>query len=146
MGWFYLTSQKQKIPSHHSYKHSLVFSPLGLLSITSTLFSIFAITTSFIGVTLSLADFLKDATQQIKRLPKIKLALLIDSLTFIPSILFALFYPEGFMLALHYAGILVALLLIALPAIMQYKLNINKVQSALLLLASLVIVFLDAFF
>ncbi len=43
-------------------------------------------------------------------------------LTFFPPLLFVYFYPEGFILALKYAGIFVAILLAILPALMVFKL------------------------
>ncbi|MGL5799711.1 MAG: aromatic amino acid transport family protein, partial [Plesiomonas sp.] len=42
-------------------------------------------------------------------------------LTFIPPVLFALFYPQGFILALGYAAIPLAILALLLPAAMVRK-------------------------
>jgi len=64
---------------------------------------------------LSLFDFLADAFH-IKRSPVGRLKLVI--ITLIPPYFYAVFYPQGFILALSYAGVFVALLGILLPAIM----------------------------
>lgn len=81
------------------------------------LFSFFAITTSFIGVSLSLFDFLIDGfhlkTGRVGRL-------IAAVATFIPPLLFTLYFPQGFIMALGYAGIFVSLLLIVLPALMAW--------------------------
>jgi tyrosine-specific transport protein len=80
-------------------------------------FAFFAIVTSLLGVTLSLSDFLADGLK-IKKTYKGKLVLIL--LTFIPPLIFALFYRRGFILALKYAGILVAILLALFPALMAW--------------------------
>lgn len=82
------------------------------------LFSFFAILTSFLGVGLSLTHFLEDGFK-IKAGAKGKL--LSASLTFIPPLFFVFIYPKGFILALDYAGIFVALLLGILPVLMVWK-------------------------
>ena len=81
-------------------------------------FSFFAIVTSFLGVSLSLSDFLTDGF-------KIKKSwegrLIACALTFIPPLFFVFTYQRGFLLALEYAGAFVAVLLIILPAVMAWK-------------------------
>lgn len=85
-------------------------------------FSNIAMTTSFLGVTLGLFDFLADAfKRQNSRVGRTQTALL----TFIPPFAFALLFPEGFVLALGYAAIFVAVLEIILPTLMVYKLRKN---------------------
>lgn len=87
-----------------------------------------AITTSFLGVTMSLLDFLAEAFHLNPR--KLSGRFLASLLTFIPPILFALFYPKGFVMALGYASIFVAILLIILPPLMVRNLRRqNKKQS-----------------
>lgn len=83
------------------------------------LFEFFAIVTSFLGVSLSLKDFLKDAFK-IKSTRKGKF--IACSLTFIPPLVFVLFYPRAFLAALQYAGVFVAILLGILPAMMAWTL------------------------
>jgi len=85
------------------------------ISIIAKFFAFFAISTSFIGVSFSLFDFLSDGF----RIKKSKLGRISTALmTFIPPMVFALVYPSGFILALGYAGIFVAILLCIMPAMM----------------------------
>lgn len=86
-------------------------------------FSFFAIVTSFLGVTLSLSDFLTDGFKIKKTWEGRLLACL---MTFIPPLVFVLTYQRGFFVALEYAGAFVAILLIFLPAMMAWKLNTSK--------------------
>lgn len=83
------------------------------------LFEFFAIVTSFLGVSLSLKDFLKDAFK-IKGTKNGRLAAC--ALTFIPPLVFVLMYPRAFLIALQYAGVFVAILLGILPAMMAWSL------------------------
>lgn len=80
-------------------------------------FAFFAIVTSLLGVSLSLSDFLADGLK-IKKTHWGKFFLII--LTFVPPLLFALFYPQGFITALKYAGIFVVILLALLPGLMAW--------------------------
>jgi len=81
-------------------------------------FSFCALVTSFIGVALSLTDFLADGFQIKKTLNG---RLLISAISFIPPVIFALFFPGGFVKALSYAGVFVAILFGILPALMVWK-------------------------
>jgi len=87
-----------------------------------TLFSLFAATalgTSFLGVSIGLFDYYKDI------LKKKSNTLIITSasglLTFVPPLLFALFYPEGFILALGYAAIAGVILALFIPQYLYLK-------------------------
>lgn len=89
------------------------------LSILVQAFSFFAIVTSFLGVSLSLTDFLSDGLK-IKRNRTGKTLLYL--LTFIPPILFTLTDPRAFFSALEYAGAFgVIILLGLLPALMVWS-------------------------
>lgn len=90
----------------------------GWIQTSSTFFSFFAIVTSFLGVGLSLSHFLSDGFE-IKQNTSGKMLTLI--LTFAIPLLFVLFYPRGFIVALEYAGIFVALLLGLLPILMVWR-------------------------
>jgi len=81
-------------------------------------FAFFAITTSFLGVTLGLFDFLADSLKIPKKgVRKLFLAFL----TFIPPSLISLINPTAFITALVFAGgIGCALLLGLLPTIMVW--------------------------
>ena len=113
------------------------------LSLGISFFSFFAIITSFLGVSTSLSDFLKDGFKLKKTSGGKALACL---LTFIPPLIFVLFYPRGFLTALQYAGVFVALLLGLLPALMAWRLNRTYFKKCLLIvviLVSILIVVLD---
>lgn len=77
-----------------------------------------AMTTSFLGVTLGLFDFFADL---FKAKPQLSHRLGLGLVTFAPPFLFALFYPQGFITALGYAAIPLALLAIVLPSLMAFK-------------------------
>ena len=81
-------------------------------------FTTLCIVTSFLGVSLSLTDFLADGLKVNKRG---KDGMLVYSLTFIPPLLIVLFYPNAFIMGLSYAGMIVILLLILLPALMVWR-------------------------
>lgn len=81
-------------------------------------FIFFAIATSFIGLSLALFDFLADGLK-IPRKPLGKI--LVIFLTFIPPFTYALLFPKGFILALSYAGVFVAILHGILPAAMAWS-------------------------
>jgi len=86
-------------------------------------FSDIAMTTSFLGVTLGLFDFLADGFKRPNtRYGRSQTALL----TFVPPLIFAYYYPQGFILALKYAAIFVTILEVILPALMAYKLRTNS--------------------
>lgn len=110
-----------------------------LISLAAKFFAFFAITTSFIGVTLSLSDFLTDGFR-IKRTHAGRiLAILI---TFVPPLFFVFTYPQGFYIALQYAGAFVAILLVFLPAAMVWKLkNYQNIGKRLFLSLVIVIAF-----
>ncbi len=92
--------------------------------ITSSIscFSSIAMTTSFLGVTLGLFDFLADGF----RVPNTKSGRLkTAALTFLPPLAFAIFYPKGFALALYCAATFVAIIMFILPPLMIYRLRKN---------------------
>lgn len=96
------------------------------IKIGAHFFSFFAIVTSFLGVTLSLSDFLTDGFKIKKTWEGRLIACL---MTFIPPLIFALTYQRGFIVALEYAGAFVAILLIFLPAMMAWKLSTPRFYS-----------------
>lgn len=81
-------------------------------------FTNLAITTSFLGVSLGLFDFFADILGAKNRLAR---HLLTAVVTFIPPLLFAIYYPNGFIIALGYAAIPLAFIAIILPVIMIWK-------------------------
>lgn len=90
-------------------------------------FSNIAMTTSFLGVSLGLFDFLADGFKRNNtRWGRLQTALV----TFIPPLLFALYYPKGFMAALAYAGICFTVLAIIMPPLMAYRLRNHPTLSS----------------
>ncbi|MBQ4831879.1 amino acid permease [Pseudoalteromonas sp. MMG010] len=82
------------------------------------LFADLALATSFLGVSLGLFDFFADTFKQNdNKLGRVKTALI----TFIPPLGFALFYPQGFIMALGYAAIALVVLAVFLPVFMVYQ-------------------------
>jgi len=82
-------------------------------------FSLFAIITSFLGVSLSLSDFLADGFK-IEKTRQGRLLLYV--LTFLPPFLITLYDPRAFLSALEYAGAFgVMILLGLLPALMVWR-------------------------
>jgi len=98
-----------------TYLNKIVSSPL--LAFSTNLFSLFAIFTSLLGVSLSLRDFLSDGLK-IKKSVFGKCLLIL--LTLVPPLMLTLFYPEGFVASLNYAGIFVIILLAILPTLMAF--------------------------
>ena len=91
------------------------------------LFADLALATSFLGVSLGLFDFLaekfKRPDNQVGRLQT-------GLLTFIPPLIFALFYPQGFIMALGYAAIALVVIAIILPVIMVRKVRKEHPSAA----------------
>lgn len=81
-------------------------------------FADLALLTSFLGVSLGLFEFLGDTIKGKSEKPNRLLAAVI---TFTPPLGFALFYPQGFIMALGYAAIALAILAIFLPLVMVIK-------------------------
>lgn len=79
------------------------------------LFAALALATSFLGVALGLFDFLADF---FKLKNTLKGRLKTGAITFIPPLLFALFYPKGFIFALGFAAIALSVLSLLLPALL----------------------------
>ncbi|MFU2076886.1 aromatic amino acid transport family protein [Avibacterium endocarditidis] len=81
-------------------------------------FSTLALVTSFLGVALSLFDCLDDLLKRINiQANRIQLGLL----TFVPPLAFALFYPDGFIAALGYAGQMFTFYGLVLPVGMAWR-------------------------
>lgn len=96
------------------------------LSIIVGVFADLALLTSFIGVSLGLFEFMGDSlNDKLGQGKRIKTALV----TFVPPLGFALFYPQGFIMALGYAAIALAVLAILLPTVMVYKVRFNQQPS-----------------
>jgi len=98
------------------------------ISLIASFLAFFVIVTSFLGVALSLTDFLSDGLKiQKNHSGKIMLS----CIAFIPPLVISLTYPRAFLSALEYAGAFgVAILLGILPAAMtwvgRYRMNIDS--------------------
>lgn len=118
------------------------------LSIVAQFFSFFAIVTSFLGVALSLSDFLTDGLKLKKSWEGRLMAI---ALSIFPPLFFVFTYEKGFYLALDHAGALVAILLGFLPAAMAWTLKkpkfyttpIGRVLLIVVMLISLAVVVID---
>lgn len=90
----------------------------GVIVTVARIFSFFAIITSFLGVSLSLSDFLADGFKM-EESRKGRLAIM--ALTFLPPLAFTLIYPRAFLSALEFAGAFgVVFLLGFMPALMVW--------------------------
>ncbi|GLT14778.1 aromatic amino acid transport family protein [Vibrio algivorus] len=90
-------------------------------SVISQVVSVFAdlaLITSFLGVSLGLFEFLGDSLNKNQSKGG---RVVIAVVTFLPPLCFALFYPQGFIMALGYAAIALAILAILLPVTMVMK-------------------------
>lgn len=96
--------------------------------LVAQMFMSLALATSFLGVALGLFDFLADLfKRQDNALGRLQTGIL----TFAPPLVFALFYPKGFVMALGYAAIALSILALLLPSAMAFKsraLNQRKYQ------------------
>ncbi|EHO06331.1 amino acid permease [Myroides odoratimimus] len=88
------------------------------MNIPLNIFFAAAILTSFLGVALALFDYVKDLS---KKKAFGKNSIIIYLITFIPPLLFALYYPKGFVIALSYAAISVVITSLFIPVLMYIK-------------------------
>ncbi|PMH43792.1 tyrosine transporter TyrP [Vibrio sp. 10N.286.49.B3] len=101
-----------------SVQHSNISHSIGL-------FADLALVTSFLGVSLGLFEFLGDSRKkQQGTANRIQAAVI----TFTPPLCFALFYPQGFITALGYAAIALAVLAVLLPVAMIHTVRKGKIQ------------------
>lgn len=82
------------------------------------LFADLALATSFLGVTLGLFDFMAKA---LNRRDNATGRLQTGLITFVPPLLFALYFPQGFIMALGYAAIALAVLAVLLPVTLVWQ-------------------------
>ena len=83
------------------------------------LFSTLALVTSFLGVGLGLLECIEDLLKRSFNISAGRISL--GLMTFIPPLVFSLFYPEGFILALGYAGQMFAFYAVVLPVSLVWK-------------------------
>jgi tyrosine-specific transport protein len=100
------------------------------LSYVANIFAFLAIVTSFFGVGIGLVDFFH--LYHRTRWPQISgktQTMLTASSSYLIPLGFALFYPQGFIAALGYAAIALALLAITIPCIIALKQRFYKKQG-----------------
>lgn len=90
----------------------------GRTEFIAQMFMSLALATSFLGVALGLFDFLADL---FKRQDNMSGRIQTGLLTFLPPLVFALFYPRGFVMALGFAAIALSILALLLPSAMAFK-------------------------
>ena len=126
---------------HHSNNASV--------TVFTRIFTSVCMITSFLGVALCLVDFLADGLS----MPKIGVRkLVLHLITFLPPLIIAIVLPAVFIGGLRYAGILLSVLLIIIPALVvwrgRYHLNISenyrvmggKSSLVLIIIAALVVI------
>ena len=86
-------------------------------------FSSLALITSFLGVMLGVFEGLGDLFKRY-HLPNNRVVLTIAA--FLPPLVFALFYPEGFITALSYAGLLCSFYCLILPIGLAWRTRIEN--------------------
>lgn len=91
-----------------------------LIGAVVRIFSALALITSFLGVGLGLFEALEDLAKRMKMTAG---RMTLGILTFLPPMLFAFFYPQGFIAALGYAGQMFAFYAIVLPIAMVWKMR-----------------------
>lgn len=87
------------------------------ISSAITIFADLALATSFLGVSLGLFDFFSDT---LKKGNNKRDRFITAIVTFLPPLAFALFYPQGFIMALGYAAIALVILAVFLPVAMVW--------------------------
>lgn len=132
------------------------YSPMPGLKTISIIFSALCVTTSLLGVSLSLIDFLLDGLQINRHNLFHKLCLIF--LAFMPAYLIAVFCPRAFIIGFKYAGYWCVLLLIILPVLMAlisrirfqadapYRVAGGKTILGLTFALALWVIFMDAWF
>ena len=86
------------------------------------IFSALALITSFLGVMLGVFEGLGDLFKRY-HLPNNRFTLTVAA--FLPPLAFALFYPEGFITALSYAGLLCAFYCLILPIALAWRVRVT---------------------
>ncbi|OOF84223.1 tyrosine transporter [Rodentibacter ratti] len=100
-------------------KATLAITGSNVITSAVKLFSTLALVTSFLGVGLGLLECIEDLLKRSFNISAGRISL--GLLTFIPPLSFALFYPEGFILALGYAGQMFAFYAVVLPVSLVWK-------------------------
>lgn len=100
-------------------KATLAITGSNMIAGAVKLFSTLALVTSFLGVGLGLLECIEDLLKRSFNISAGRISL--GLMTFIPPLVFALFYPKGFILALGYAGQMFAFYAVVLPVSLVWK-------------------------
>lgn len=99
------------------------FNPDGVTTRLSLLFSVFshfAVICSFVGVTAGLVDYISDRFSiPTTRMGRLKAT----AITFLPPLSLSLLYPDGFVSAIGYAGLLATLWAVIIPGMLHLKMK-----------------------
>ncbi|WP_150464221.1 amino acid permease [Francisella sp. XLW-1] len=145
------------IPQQGLHSYQILFSsgnntPMGLaseirqvsksasLEVGLNVFMHIAIITSFIGVGISLLHYIRDLFSRYnKQIGNIVLGLI----CFIPPLIFTVFYPRGFILALQYAAIFAVIIFVYTPSFLSRRADLKVYYSNIYVIAmgSIVILF-----
>lgn len=117
------------------------------LNILITVFTFFAIATSFLGVALGLFDYISEWFCENE---SFKTRLKAAVLTFSLPLIFALFYPQGFIFILGFAAIFLSMLAIILPsfvAILEKRRSffLNKGLVSLIFIGGIALIIIELF-
>ena len=89
-----------------------------IITVLARIFMSICLATSFLGVALSLSDFLADGLN----ITKVgKGNVIVNLITFLPPLFIVLFYPGAFIKGLSYAGVCCVILLLLMPALMAWS-------------------------
>ncbi|MGI2012445.1 aromatic amino acid transport family protein [Shewanella oncorhynchi] len=116
VGGYEVNSFEGSLPSLVTALQDIAHTPW--ISKCISLFADLALVTSFLGVTLSLYDFIAELTRAKETfVGRIQTWLL----TFIPPVLCALYLPEGFVAVLGFAAVPLVVMIIFLPIVMALR-------------------------
>lgn len=94
-----------------------------IITVLARIFMSICLATSFLGVALSLSDFLADGLN----ITKVgKGNVIVNLITFLPPLFIVLFYPGAFIKGLNYAGVCCVILLLLMPALMAWSGRYHK--------------------
>lgn len=88
------------------------------VTLIAKFFTSICMATSFLGVSLSLSDFLSDGLK-VKKQGITGNAIILGA-TFLPPVIIVLFYPNAFLLGLEFAGISILILMVLFPPLMTW--------------------------
>lgn len=115
----------------------------GLLEVGLNTFIHIAIITSFIGVGISLMHYIRDLFMRYNRqIGNLALGLI----CFIPPLIFTVFYPRGFILALQYAAIFAVIIFVYTPSFLSREADLKVHYSNLYVISmGSVVIFFQIF-